>query len=176
MLTLKSTSNSFESFGDDVQINKIPPSKYKKTILSFKKIKYCSEKEAIELIKNLVLASTHVSPERFDFQTYLGEALLHLTKFIKINKRSKNFKIMYALYKSQVKKDEKHFKKHVNMEVIECIASRISAMVNKDKEHSEPIIKNLHILIKKCKHKQNLLMTEILSRNKLRKKNKFFKY
>ena len=102
MLSSKSTSKNFESFGIDVQINKISPSKYKITILNFKKIKYYSENKAIKLIKNLILAVWHVSPEKLDFQTYIGEALLHLTKFIKINKRSRNFKIMYEIGRAHV--------------------------------------------------------------------------
>jgi len=152
MLSINSSKKEFVDFTLKVKRNKIPPFVYKETLLKFKKIKVCSEKEAINLINNLSLASYRVSTENLEYQTYIGEVLLHITKFINLKNRSKNFKLLYALYKSQVKENEKDFKLCIDLNLMEYIAIKIKNLDKEDKKHSE------HIIIK--------VLKELMSKDK----------
>ncbi|OUM63010.1 hypothetical protein PIROE2DRAFT_10536 [Piromyces sp. E2] len=117
----------------------------KKRIRHFRKKESISEKKAIKLIKNLVLIAHFVPSERTDFHALCGDALLHLTKFI--NKSgSRNFKILYALYRSQVKKDESSFNDNSIREIVEEINIYFRSLTKKDKKrakHYEKVFKKL---------------------------------
>jgi len=86
MLSLKSDEGSFEYFGENVQNKRIDMTIVQRTFKRFMRKEY-TRKEAITLIKNVVLAGTYVHEERTDYKTYSNELLLYLTQFIKKKSR-----------------------------------------------------------------------------------------
>ncbi|OUM64273.1 hypothetical protein PIROE2DRAFT_9035 [Piromyces sp. E2] len=89
-------------FGKKVKKEKYNEIQVKRALESVVKKEKYSKKEAITLIKNLLLTSQHVPFERKDFYAHWGKTICYVTNFI--NKgESINYKILYALYKSQIK-------------------------------------------------------------------------
>jgi len=153
MLSLKSDEGSFEYFGENVQNKRIDMTIVQRTFKRFMRKEY-TRKEAITLIKNVVLAGTYVHEERTDYKTYSNELLLYLTQFIKKkSKRSKDYKIIYALYRSQVKKNEREFKHSARGEVIRNLISRIY-YIPWDKDKTEHLKNKLLIMLKKSNWKK----------------------
>jgi len=87
--------------------------------------------QAVTVITNLSLAAYYVPLERTDFQVVCGQALLHTANFIDVE-GSQNFKILYALYKSQVEPSEISFKKRARSEIIGNMLGRFNSLVNDD--------------------------------------------
>ncbi|ORX80527.1 hypothetical protein BCR32DRAFT_327684 [Anaeromyces robustus] len=104
-----------------------------------------SFEEAVIVIKNITLAAYYVPIERTDFQFVYSKALLHAASFIDGN-GSLNFKILYALFKSQVEIDETSFKKTARSEIIGNMLGRFNSLVNEDiieAEHMKSVFTSL---------------------------------
>ena len=135
----------FEEFAADILSNKIRTKEMKRRFKKYKKRKY-SEKKAINLIKNLIVAALNMYEERIDYHTYSCEVLFYLTKFIKVKHLNKNCKILYALYKSQVNKKETKLKEFYLKDVLIEMKYIYEYMVEEDKKKCEYFMKKLEIM------------------------------
>lgn len=137
-----------KQFGIDVKSGCIAESRMEEPLSEIKKIKGLqNEQEAITIIKNLSIAAYYVPTERTDFQSIYNQTLLHIAKFIS-TEGNPNFKILYALYKSQVKDDESKFKETACSEIIENMIGRFDSLVNGDVSSATHLKENFYKLLK----------------------------
>jgi hypothetical protein len=104
--------------------------------------------DAVTVIKNISLAAYYVPTERTDFQSVCGEALLHAASFIP-TEGSPNFKILLALYRSQIKPDETSFETTARSEIIGNMLGRFDSLVNGDASKAEHMKSVFAALLKK---------------------------
>ena len=135
----------FEVFAADILFNKIRTKEMKRRLKNYKKRTY-SEKSAIKLIKNLIVAALNMYEERIDYHTYSCEVLFYLTKFIKVKHLNKNCKILYALYKSQVNEEETKLKGSYLDDVITEMELIYKDMVEEDKKKCQYFMKKFEII------------------------------
>jgi len=108
-----------------------------------------TQKDAITLINKISLAGAYVLEERTDYKTYSNELLLYLTQFIKKkSKRSKDYKIIYALYKTQVKKNGRDFKHSARGELIRILCKKLK-YIPWDKDKTEQLKNKILPILKK---------------------------
>jgi len=94
---LKSKKRHIEKFATLVMDGEVKESEINKIFDEIYVNKYYTEAQAIEIIQKISIASYRVSYKRTDYQVPSGEALIYLSKFIKIE-GSINLKILYALF------------------------------------------------------------------------------
>jgi len=103
------------------------------TLNYIKNKKNYTEEQAIFTIKNLVLTLCYTPFERTDYLALCGETLIYLTNFIK-KEGSTNFKIYYAIYKSQIEEDEKSIKYEARVQLICDLDYRFKSFTDQEKE------------------------------------------
>ena len=126
-----STEEECKQYGIQVKNGDVAESGMIAPLAAVKESSTFTENDAITVIKNLSLAAYYVPTERTDFQTVCGDVLLYVAGFIQ-GDGSPNFKILYALYKTQVKEDETMFNKTARSEIIGSMLGRFASLVNGD--------------------------------------------
>jgi len=133
-------------FAERVKIGKIHLTTIYHTIQYLRKrVKY-NEKKAINTIKNLVLTSCYVPFERTDYQALCGEMAIYISRFINI-KGGANFKVFYAVYRSQVEKDENSLKSTARIELISDLIHTFDNFTDNDKKIYSRYEETFHKLI-----------------------------
>lgn len=145
--------------GNKVKNGDIEVSEIKHILKTIKKIKY-SEQDACTVVKNICLLMYYVPLERTDFHTYCGKAMLHVIKFIKIN-GSTNYKILYALYKTQFNEDTKTTKKSAREEIISTLKLLFELLDPHDIKSARNLEEIIMEALKKDK-RYNFLSTELI--------------
>lgn len=109
--------------------------------------KYSTQKEAANVVKNLVIAASCTSGFMADLhQAYLAKELAIADKFT--HEGSKNFKLSYLLYLSQLSENEAGLCSNPNTDIVENIINRLSSAINGDKEKSQKLLKNFYSILK----------------------------
>ena len=108
------------------------------------------------MIKNLYLVIENVSSTRIDFRTCFGKTILHVAKYIKA-KGSLNYKVLYALYKSQFNKKEETIKETSRKEIFFTTAYNFKSWIQKICHQLENWKKKLKIHFKRVIALENLL-------------------
>jgi len=101
------------------------------------------KKQAIKTIKKILLVLLYVPYEKIDYLILSNEALLHLARFIN-KKECPNFRILYALYKSQVAKDEKSIKRKAIRRLIQNLIERFKCITSVNKKLSAKYKSNFY--------------------------------
>lgn len=143
-----SSEETCKQFGMQVKSGEISESQMTAPLEAVKSKGDFTTNDAVTVIKNISLAAYYVSTERTDFQSVCGEALLHAASFIP-TEGSLNFKILYALYKSQVKADETSFETTARSEIIGNMLGRFDSLVNGDVSKAEHMKSIFAALLKK---------------------------
>lgn len=143
-----STEEACIQFGIHVKSGEIAEYEMIKPLAAIKKMEDFSQDQAIAVIKNISLAAYYVPTERTDFQLVYSEALLHAARVLNIE-GTINLKILYALYKSQVKTDETSFETTARSEIIGDMLGRFSSLVNGDIAKAEHMKSVFTALLKK---------------------------
>ncbi|OUM59909.1 hypothetical protein PIROE2DRAFT_14432 [Piromyces sp. E2] len=91
-----------------------------------------TEKEAIDLIKNIILIHYYVTLYRTDYFTYFGRVLLKAANFIE-GDENLNFKILKALFKSQFNEIGTKFRDEAKKEILLEIDERLKCLYEKEK-------------------------------------------
>jgi len=135
---LTSEEEEIKYFTYDVNDGTVDESVFNKVFEKIKLNKY-TEKEAIIVVKNLIIASFLVQSQRTDYQTPCYEALLHVLSFIDIE-GSANLKILYSLFSvmTVIKKDKDNkeyyvFSNVICNEVFRDFNRRLEYLSKKDK-------------------------------------------
>lgn len=126
-----STGEACKRYGMQVKSGEVSEGSMITPLAAVKRRSTFTESDAITAIKNLSLAAYYVPTERTDFQAICGEALLYVASFIK-GDGSPNFKILCALYKSQVNESEAAFNETARSEIIGSMLGRFESLVNGD--------------------------------------------
>jgi len=140
-------------FSNKVNEDEIDNDKIMSTFDYFKSRKY-TKKEAIKLIKNVVLISHLVNYYRTDFITYCGRLLLTVAEYVN-DYGSSNFNILYALCMSQFNEDCTNFKDSARFEIINEIEERFKWLVNDEIEDAKDLRDTYERLLKineRCYH------------------------
>ncbi|OUM56598.1 hypothetical protein PIROE2DRAFT_18721 [Piromyces sp. E2] len=88
------------------------------------------------------ILSCDIYLRRVDYRTYWVKTLLYMAKFIPI-KGSLNYRILYALIKSQIDEEKEKPLKKVNSYIIFRIAERSKYLNRKDKRIYKPLKKKV---------------------------------
>ncbi|OUM64274.1 hypothetical protein PIROE2DRAFT_60793 [Piromyces sp. E2] len=136
-------------FGDSVIKGKLKDYQIKIIMEDLKKENY-TEKEAIFVITNLAEVAFYVPFFYINFHAYCDDALYYIAGFIK-QEGSVNFKIIYALYKSQVDETETKLNINSSRRIIYTIKRYFEqgGLLNEDKEKAYHIKENLNKILKK---------------------------
>jgi len=129
---LTASENECIKFAEKVENEEIENSVIINTFDYFNKKEY-TEKEAIILIKNIILTEHYVNEYRTDYRTYCGKTLLTAANFIE-GDEDLNYKILKALFKSQYNDDELEFYDDAREEIISEIYERLKGISKKEKE------------------------------------------
>jgi hypothetical protein len=145
---IASSEEICRSYGLQVKDGKLDGTDMNKPLEAIKGKSDFSEKEAVTVIKNISLAAYYVPIERTDFQSICSEALLYAAKSIAAE-GSLNFKILYALYRSQIEENESAFKETARSEIIGNMLGRFNSLVNGDIDAAGKMKSTFKALLKK---------------------------
>lgn len=146
---LNAKADDCKQFGEQVKTGAVDGDAMIAPLSAVKNMSTISNGDAVTIIRNLSIAAYYVPTERTDFQSLCGEALLHAAKYITTpNGGSPNFKILYALYVSQVDSLAK-FNNDVRVDIIENMIGRFDSLVNGDVKLASDMRSTFYGLLKK---------------------------
>jgi hypothetical protein len=145
---ITSQEGECKQYGLMVKDGKLDGDAMSKPLQAVKEKGDLTETVAIDVIKNISLAAYYVPIERTDFQLICNETLSHAAKSITAE-GSINFKILYALYKSQIEENGSAFKGTARSEIVGNMLGRFDSLVNGDKTAAEKMKSTFDTLLKK---------------------------
>jgi len=157
---LTDDEEKFIDFGKKIANGEIEISEMIEILNEVQKYKY-TEKKAIIVITNLTLTLYYVAYEITTFHYYCGKSLLYAAQFIN-TKGSLNYKIIYALYKSQFDEKTATLKESLREEVCDVMVAKFSSLDKNDTIIAKEIEKVILKAFQKTKRNNYDCITKLI--------------